>query len=233
MTEEKYERPAEIAAELDALPSADDPTYLTRLGSSALEVIVIARRLAAGGPLQVDVDEILANRALPAVRAAVFRHSRVPPEDLLDAQQEAMATFWEEIQKESFFEVRFNLALKRLAQRVGERIRGGKQRARERSAERLGSPRGAGDEQYVDVADDDDQYEAIHNRMLVEAVLDVLPEEQARALALHYLMELPAFSKDPVVRTVASELGWAERKTRQILKDGRTAARLSIDQEEE
>ena len=95
------------------------------------------------------------------IRAAVKRHSRVSYEEHQDAQQDTMERFWEAIQSESFFEVRFNRALMMLARHVGERIRGGKQRAWERAAERLGRPRGEGDDLYPDVADEDDEYEAL------------------------------------------------------------------------
>ena len=232
MTTEKYERPAEVAAELAALPGEDDPAYLTELESISLEVLVIARRQAVGGPLHDDIVEILGNRVVTPIRAAVKRHSRVSYEEHQDAQQDTMERFWEAIQSESFFEVRFNRALMMLARHVGERIRGGKQRAWERAAERLGRPRGEGDDLYPDVADEDDEYEALLDRMLIDAALGTLPEEQAVALTLHYRLGLPVFSKDPGVRTVASELGWSERKARQLIADGRAAAKLSIEQEE-
>ena len=232
MTAEKFERPAEVAAELAELPGEADPAYLTQLESSSLEVLVIARRRATLGALRDDIDEILANRSLPAMRAAVFRHSGLPYQELEDAQQEAMVRFWGTIGRESFFEIRFNRALMMLARRVGESIRGGKQRARERAAERLGRPRAERDDIYPDVPDEDDEYEALLDRMLIDAALQTLPDEQAEALTLHYRIGLPIFSKDPGVRTVASELGWSERKTHQLIADGKATARLSIEQEE-
>ena len=83
-----------------------------------------------------------------------------------------------------------------------------------------------------DVPDEDDEYEALLDRMLIDAALQTLPDEQAEALTLHYRIGLPIFSKDPGVRTVASELGWSERKTHQLIADGKATARLSIEQEE-
>ena len=233
MTAERFERPAEIAAELAALPGEEDAGYLDSLRSCRLEVLVVARRRTVAGALQTRIDEILVDRALPFVRAAVARHGRVPADELEDAQHEAMVRFWAAIQVESFFEVRFNRAMKTLAQRAGERIRGGKQRARERSADRIGGPSGGGDEGQLDIGVDEDEYLVRENRMLIEAGLATLPDEQARALTLHYLMELSAFSQNPEVQTVTSVLGWSERKTRQLLADGRAALRLWIDQEED
>ena len=232
MTAEKFERPPEVAAELAELPGEADPAYLTQLESRSLEVLVIARRRATPGALRDDIDEILANRSLPAMRSAVRRYSGLPYEELEDARQEAMVRFWEAIQAESFFEIRFNRALMMLARRVGESIRGGKQRERERHAERYGQPRGEGDDIYPDVPDQDDEYEALLDRMLIDAALHTLPAEQAQALTLHYLIGLPVFSKDPGVRTVASELGWSEREARQLIADGKAAARLSIERGE-
>lgn len=233
MTAERFERPPEIAAELAALPGEQDAGYLDSLRSCRLEVLVIARRRTAAGALRIRIDEILVCRALPFLRAAVFRHGKVPPGELEDAQHEAMARFWEAIQAESFFEVRFNRAMKTLAQRAGERTRGGKQRERERSAERIGARSGGSDEGQLDIGVDDAKYAAIENRMLIEAGLSTLPDEQGRAISLHYLEGLPAFSQDPQVSTVASMLGWSERKTRQRLAEGRAALRLWIDRGED
>lgn len=227
----RFERPPEVAAEVAALPGEEDPDYLESLRACRLEVLVIARRRTAAAVLQARIDAILVDRTLPVLRAAVARHAGVSGDQLEDAQQEAMLKFWSEIQCESFFEIKFNLAMKTLARRAGERIRGGKQRTRERAAERIGASRGPGEEVGLEVADDEDGYSAIENRMLIEAGLATLPDEQAWALTLRYIEGQPAHSQDPQVATVSSVLGWSERKTRQLLADGKAALRIWIDQE--
>ena len=235
VTNEKYTRPPEIEAELVALPTPTASSYLDRLLSVPIEVVVVARRQAADRMLRDQIDSILVERSLPRIRAAVYRHSGVPPEELDEAQGEALLLFWEEIQRESFFEVRFNSALKRLAKRAGRNIRGGKQRERERSALHIGSEESeeANDRDTVtDIPDDSDEYSQWESRYLIEIGLASLPHEQARAINLHYLMGLNVYSIDSAVRTVASELGCGERKARRLVAEGLAALRRSIGQED-
>ena len=236
VTDEKYTLPPEIQAELAALPAPTASSYLDRLLSVPIEVVVVARRQAADRMLRDQIDSILVDRSLARIRAGVYRHSGVPSEDLDDAQGEAMLLFWEEIQRESFFEVRFNSALKRLAKRVGRKIRGGKQRERERSALRIGSDDSeeSNDRDTVtDVPVDSDEYSQWESEHLIEIGLALLPHEQARALSLHYLMGLNVYSIDSAVRTVASELRCGERKARRLVADGLAALRRSIGQEDD
>ena len=81
------------------------------------------------------------------------------------------------------------------------------------------------------MADDADSYAAGDDRLLIEAGLATLPEEQGRALSLHYLIGLPVHSQDPAVQTVASTLGCGERKARQLIADGLASLRRWIDGE--
>ena len=234
MTGEKYTRPPEIEVALAAMPDPTASSYLGWMQSVSIEVIVIARRQAADRMLRDQIDSILVERSMPRIRAAVRRHSGAPSEDLGEAGDEAMVLFWEEIQRESFFEVRFNLAMESLAKRAGRNIRGGKQRERERSALRIGSKESEesdGRNTVTDIPDDADAYSEMESRHLVEVGLASLPDEQARALSLHYLVGLQVYSHDPKVPTVASVLGCGERKARKLIADGKTGLRCWIGQE--
>ena len=236
VTDEKYSLPPEIEAELVALPAPAASSYLDRLLSVPIEVAVVARRRTADRMLRDKIDSILVDRSLQRIRAAVYRHSGVPSEEFDEAEGEAMLLFWEEIQRESFFEVRFNSALKRLAKRAGRKIRGGKQRERERSARRIGSDDSEESDDrdaVTDILDDSDEYSQWESEYLIEIGLASLPHEQARAINLHHLMGLNVYSIDSGVRTVASELGCGERKARRLVADGLAALRRSIGQEDD
>ena len=235
VSDEKYTLPPEVEAELVALPTPTAASYLDRLLAVPIEVVVVARRQAADRMLRDQIDSILVERSLPRIRAAVYRHSGVPQEELNEAQSEAMLLFWEEIQRESFFEVRFNSALKLLAKRAGRNIRGGQQREHERSALRIGSDdseESHNRDTVLDIPDDSDEYSRWESRHIIEIGLASLPHEQARAINLHYFMGLNVYSIDPGVRTVASELGCGERKARRLVADGLVALRRSIGQED-
>ena len=244
LTDEKYTRPPEIEAQLVALPAPTASDYLDRLQRVPIEVVVIARRQTTGRKIRNQIDSILVERSVPRIRSAVSRHSGVPFEELdeethrgtlNEAESEAMFLFWREIQCESFFEVRFNLATVFLAKRAGRNLRGGKQRARERSALRIGSndsEESNGRTFITDVPDDSDDYTQFENRYLIEAGLASLTDEQARAISLHYLLGLQIYSNDSAVPTVASKLGCGERKARKLIADGKAALRCSIGQED-
>ena len=234
-THVKYTLPPEIRAELEALPAPTAPNYLNELQCASIEVVVTARRLAANKRLRDEIDSILVDRATKLVRAAVNRHGGVPFRERDDAVQEAMFLFWREIQSESFFEVRFNLALMYLAMQAGRTIRGGNQGEFERSVLSIGPPdsdepanRGA----PVDIAYDVDEHSRFEDRDLVEVGLASLTEEQAKALTLHYELGLQIYSHDSEVRTVASVLGCGERKARKLIADGKATLRRSIGQED-
>ena len=235
VTDEKYSLPPEIEAELVALPAPTESSYLDQLLSVSIEVVVVSRRQTADRMLRDKIDSILVDRSLPRIRAAVYRHSGVPTEELDEARDVTMLLFWEEIQRESFFELRFNSALKLLAKRAGRKIRGGKQRELERSALRIdsdGSEESNDRDTVTDIPDDSGEYSQWESEALIEIGLSSLPHEQAWAINLHYLMGLNVYSIDSAVRTVASELGCGERKARRLVADGLAALRCSIGQEE-
>ena len=234
VTNEKYTLPPEIEAELVALPAPTAPGYLDRLQRVPIEVVVISRRQAADQKLRDQIDSILIARSVPRIRAAVNRYSGVPPEEIDEAQGEAMVLFWEEIQRASFFEIRFNRATQYLAKRAGRNIRGGKQRERERFALRIGSnnySESNGHDAVTDIPDDSDAYAQFESWHLIEVGLASLPVEQARAISLHYRFGLQIYSNDSEIQTVASELGCGERKARKLIADGKASLRRSIGQE--
>ena len=234
-THEKFTLPPEVRAELDALPAPSAPEYLNWLQAASLEVVVIARRQEAAQRLRDQIDSILIDRSTRLLRAALYRHGGVPWAEFKDAEQEAMVLFWEAIQSESFFEVRFNLAMQNLAKQAGRKIRGGTQREFERSAVPIGSQDSEDSDDRdapIDVPDDSDEYSRFEDKELIEVGLASLPEEQARALSLHYFMDLQIYSSDPAVRTVASVLGCGERKARKLIADGKAALRRAIGQED-
>lgn len=235
MARQKLTLPPEIQAELDALPAPTAPDYLSGLRVASLEVVVIARRRAVTGRLRDQIDSMLVERSTLLLRAALYRYGGVTWTELEDAEQEAMTLFWEAIQGESFFEVRFNLAMMYLAKQAGRKTRGGKQRELERSALSIGSEgsedsddRGAS----IEVSDDVDEYSRLEDKDLIEVGLASLPEEQARAITLHYMMELQIHSHDSEVRTVASVLGCGERKARRLIADGKAALRRAVQEED-
>ena len=225
MTAGKYRRPPEIEAELASLPHPTDPGYPERLHGASLEAVVAERRRRAADPsLRRRIELILAERAVPLVRAAAARHGNAPPGEADEVESEAMARFWEAIQGDSFFEKRFNLAMMRIAQQAGKRVRGGKQRARERGATPIGpadpdAPDGSG--VALDVPDGADAYGQAEDRMLIEEAMDALGEEQAKAVILHDMVGWP-------VREVAARLGVSERTLYRRLDAGRAALRREI-----
>lgn len=231
----KYTLPPEIITELTALPDSTAPDFLDRLQCAPIEVVVFVRRQARGRILRDQIECILVERSARLINKAVERHCEVSPEELEDVEAEAMALFWETIQNESFFEIRFNSAMKNLAKQAGRKICGSKQRARERCAMRLGSEEDEkldGNSFIADIPDDSDESAQFERRFLIDVGLALLPNEQARAIILHYHFGLQIFSKDPEVQSVASELGCGERKARKLVSEGKAALRHSIGQEE-
>ena len=232
---EKYTLPSEIESELAELPVQTAACYLERLQGVPIEVVVIARRQAADRMLRDQIDSILVDLVTPRIRAAVRRYGYPPSGEVRDTEDEAMLLFWEKVQHESFFEVRFNRAMKNLAQQAGRNIRGAKQRAFERAALRIDSGNledATGRDVPREIADDSDDYSQSEIRLLVQEGLATLPIEQARALTLHYLMGLQIFSHDSTIQTVATELGCGERKARKLIADGKAALGLLIGQED-
>ena len=225
MVAERWERPAEIAAEYEALPDEDAPDYLETLETASLEVVIIARRATENESLRRRVNLIVAERALPIIHAAAVGWGGVPEWEDDEVKDIAGFLFWEEIEQgESYFEVHFRNAAITIAKRAGERVRGRKQRQRDRDALALDpddfpeNPTGGLDKAVVD-------------RIIIQSALGTLTEEQQRAITLLYRMGCPIFSEDPSVPTVASGLGYAERKARQVIADARAALRRWGDRE--
>ena len=234
ITHEKFTLPTEIETELAELPEPTAPDYLNRLQYASMEVVVIARRHTADLLLRDHIDSILVERAIGLIGAAVYRHSQVPEQELDEARDEAMVLFWEAIQDESFFEIRFNLAMKRIAQQAGRRIFGSEQRQHEWFARRIdiaGSEDLDDRDGVIDIAYSVDLDSLVDDRRLVEIGLAALTDEQGKALILHYHMGYPIFSSDPTVETVATLLGCRERKARKLIADGKAAFRYAIGEE--
>ena len=236
MTAGKYERPPEVQAALDALPPPDDDGYLDALRSTLIEAVVVVHREAADPALRDRIADVLAERSEPRVQAAASRHGQAPSGEIEDVASELRVRFWKDIRDESFFEVKFNKAMKRLAQTAGRDARRGKRGERERSAARLGQPFSGADEiddAFADIADGADPFGEAENEIVVDQGLATLPYEQARAIALHYRMELPIYSQDPGVEDVASVLGYGERKTRGLIAEGMAALRRWFREEDD
>ena len=233
-THEKYTLPPETVAEMAEMPDPAASDYLNRLECASIEIVVIARRHAEDLRLRDQIDSILVERTSRLIRAAVYKHSHVPWEEIDEAQDETMVMFWAKIQDESFFEIRFNAAMMTLAQEVGEKIVGGKQREHERSAVSIYSAEPGGSDgrnTVAEIAVSFDLDSIIESRRLVEIGLAALPEEQSRALTLRYEMGYQIYSDDPTVVTVATLLGCKERKARRLIADGRAAFQSAIGQE--
>ena len=228
MTAEKYERPPEVEAALASLPPSGDEGYLDAIRSVPIEAVVVVHREATDQTHRDRIAGVLVERSEPRVRAAAARHSKALPGEIEDVESELRARFWEKIRDESFFEVRFNKAMMRLAQTVGRDARRGKRGELERSAARLGPPGSDADEiddTLADITDSADPFVQVENEIVIDQGLAALPDEQAKALALHCQMELPIYSRDPGVEDVASVLGYGERKTRELIAEGLAAWR--------
>lgn len=234
MTDDNY--PPEIEAAYANLPPPDADDYLDRLGRAPIEVAVRARREAdADRVLQRRIDSMLAERALPLIRRAAKRHGRAPDSEVEDIASEMMLLFWSAIQDGSFAERRFNKYLKLLALQAGKRVRGGKQRERERNALTIGlpDPDGQGVDAPLDVADRIDDYARAEARMMIEDALSLIDGRQADAVILHELHGFPIHSHDPAVQTVASLCGYRERTARRLLQKGRDELRRVLMQEDD
>ena len=216
MVAEIYERPPEIAAEFAALPDENDPEYLNRLRAARFEVLLIARRGAPNEALRRRINDIVADRVVPRIHRSFRTRGGVPEEQRPDLKSEAVTMFWEAIQGESFFEVRFNRAMMFLLGQARQNVLG-----RKRSGGRVASL----DATAEAIPDPEDAYKALEIRMDIQQALEALPGDQRLAYALHYVIRLPIFSPDPAVLTVASVFSCRERKARQIMADTNHALR--------
>ena len=236
VTAGKYERPPEVEEALAALPPPDDEGYLGALGSTLIEAVVVRYREATDQTLRDRIADVLVERSEPRIQAAASRHGQALPGEIEDVESELRVRFWEDIQDESFFEMKFNKAMMWLAQTTGRDAKRGKRGERERSAARLG-PHGFGadesDDAFADIADDADPFGQVEDGIVVDQVLAALPDEQAQALALHYRLRLPIYSSDPGVKDVASALGYGESKTRKLMAEALAAARRWFREEDD
>ena len=222
MVAQRFVRPPNVAAALAALPDEGDAAFLDELRAVKLpEVMVIARRGAANAALRRQIERMLEDMTTKRIHAAAVTHGKVPKRLRDDVKAELAAMFWENIQEESYFEVRFNAALKTLAVQAGQRVRG------RRKIDRLTTSLDAMD---TTVPDPNDAYEAHERRAAVRRAKAALPEDQYRAITLND-MGFPIFSEDPSVFTVANALRCSERKARQVIADARAALETLLREE--
>ena len=225
-----HDLPADIAAQLAALPGERDPAYFVYLQTVLLEVLVTARRQTVNPTLRGRADRIVFDRTGDPIRRAAFRHGKPLEGEQDEVEDEMKAIFWVAMLAPSFFEIRFNRAMKWCAQEAGRRLRGREgekrlQREREHRAFRgqpgVDYPGGAGE----------DEYPALDVRRLLREGLETLPPRQAQALVLLYEDDLPIFSKFPDVVTVASTLASPERTVRRLVADGLAALGLWYEEQ--
>ena len=172
-------------------------------------------------------------RVLLLIRNAVRRHVRPPEDEVEDVESEAMFLLWARIiRNDPFAEQRFNLFLKRIVQQAGKRIRGGRQRERERTALTIGMPDPAArdGDAPLDVADGVDAYARAEARMDIGDALASIGPALADVLILHHIEGFPLHSRDPDIETVASMFGLSERTVHRRHRDGRDALRRALEQ---
>ena len=203
-----YYLPDEIAAELAALPDERDPAYFEYLRTASLEVLVTARRRTQDPTLATQVERLLFDNTAAPIRKAAIRYGK-PLEGWEDeVENELQTRFWEAILGPSFFEIRFYRAMKWCAQDAGRSVHGRTwkrlQRAREHRAIR-GQP---GVDYHEPAAED--EYPALDLRILLQEGLATLPRRQAEVFVLLYERDLPIFSRNPDVTTIATELECSE-----------------------
>ena len=108
MVAERWTRPAEIAAEYEALPDEGARDYLETLQEASLEVVIIARRATENERLRDRIDSIVVGRAVPIINYSAVKWGKRPKWEHDEVKDVARFMFWKEIlDGESFFEVRF------------------------------------------------------------------------------------------------------------------------------
>src|SRR6266542_3794931 len=219
-------RPA-LQEEWEQLGTPGDPTFLGRLAEASIETMITARRVhAPAGPYLRDrIDEILVGPLAARVVSVSARLGRGLPRNIRDEiEDELNVAFWEAVSKgESFFEIAFNLALHDLAIAVWRRLVQGAQSTHERAALRFGQVRTdpQGSERTVsEPADPASPFEEeAERRAAMHAALALLAPEERKAFIIHQVMGLKIYSSDSKQTTVATVLGWHERKARQLVAD--------------
>lgn len=196
----------------------EDAAYLAHLRRARLEVLVIARRGVRRRSLREAVDEVIADRVQPLIVRAVRRHARYPEGEEEDVVAQATERFWSAIAGESFFDVRFNKAMKSLARNAGRTIRGGRQRELEREG-LLGLP----GIDYPEPPDPTDMSEKWPLFMDADAALEALPRNQRALLWIRYWFGLPISSRNPCEETMAGMLYESERRLHYRLREAERA----------
>jgi DNA-directed RNA polymerase specialized sigma24 family protein len=236
MARAKYEKPADLRSEWEALGDPAALGFVDALASARMETIVTARRTLAGR-IPIDrIDETLIDRSAPLINAAARRVAAGAPDMYREEiEEEIVEAFWRDVLGgESFYEIRFALTLRNAARDARRKVLGGKQRQRERKSARVVF--GETDELSLGVfqseselASHDDLSSDVVDRFTVQAILDELPDDVARAMTLHVIMDLKIASMDPREATVATVMGCSERKARGLIAEGRATISTMID----
>lgn len=111
--------------------------------------------------------------------------------------------------KLDFYEIRFDMALKRLRLDAQENVWNEANRSCSSDPDEEAPDHGASDSYLID----DDIFSDPLFRKRVYAAIDALPREQSRTMHL-LLLEWPIDSSDPEVMTIAKALGCTERSVR-------------------
>jgi hypothetical protein len=242
VTTRTYVKPPELLEEWEGLGSPEEPGFYNHLERASIETVVTACRVY--GRVHGDrIYEVLIERVTPRIHAVIWRILRGKDHELTGFDREevegALAdAFWRQVMRgESFFEIRFNKALLTRARSVYRDVVEGQQRTRERTALRLTDT--SADEPLEAWAIDEvrlppsteDETDDADGRILAEALLAQLPAQHALALAVHLLMDLQIYSKDPTKHTVASVVRCSERQAHQLVAEGKELLRHIIHHE--
>lgn len=237
MARAKYEKPAELQREWEGLGDPAAPEFVDALASARMETIVTARRTLAGRVPIDRIDKTLIDRSAPLINAAARRVAADAPDMYREEiEGEIVESFWRDVLGgESFYEIRFALTLLNAARDARRKVLGGKQRQRERESARVVfgetdglSPPGVFQSES-ELASLDDVSSDVVDRFTAQAILDRLPDDVARAMTLHVIMDLKIASIEPGEATVATVMDCSERKARGLIAEGRTAVAVMID----
>lgn len=242
MTTERHEKSAALKADWESLGTPADPGFFDRLAKAPLENVVTARRIYGEGAESYRIDEILVERVEPRMAAEASKMAKGHGSFYRgEIEGEIFEGFWRDVLAgESFFEIAFGFALFRVGQAARRKVLEGKQRKRERTASRIGISGEEGDEAdrvaeewpaAKQIGYEEAGFQQLEDRELLDAVLAQMPAEMAKAMILHVVMDLKIHSKEADETTVASELGYAERKTRELIADGRELMSKLLERE--
>ena len=224
MPDEGDEYPPEIAKEFASLPSPRDPSYIDRLRSGSLEVLVRAYRSAVDANMKRRLAELVAERAVPDVRTSAARNAAPRQGEEDDVASEAVVRFWSMIQQKSFFEKRFN----RAARMVALRVRASNWKGWRRNKRGRQIVPGHPGLDYDEPGAGDDEAEIADTRMLIREHLERLSEDHQRAVVLRYWEGLDVHSEQPDAVTVASSLKCSRRRAFRLLAEAKAILRARI-----